>query len=287
MFTREGDIDEAATARHVDYLIRGGAHGIVACGSSGEFVAMSPEEQVRVIRLIIDAAAGRVPIVASTGHYSTRHTIAMTQEAEAMGAAAALVTLPYYQKPPKPSVLAHYRALRRHTGLPLLVYNNPLLAGCEELTPRDLCALWREGVAQGVKSTVATVVPVHDLRFLCDDSFRVFYGSFDAPMEALLAGAHGWISGFLNFLTRDCVTLWDACAAGDVPRAREAWNFLLPFKQLYTHRLLGPVNDLAIYRAGLDLLGETGGWSRLPFEPLTAEQREELRKLMVRQGVLR
>ena len=105
-------------------------------------------------------------------------------------------------------------------------------------------------------------------------------------MEALLGGAHGWISGFLNFLTADCVALYAACARGDVAESRRIWGRLLPFKQLFTHQMLGPVNDLDIYRAGLELLGEHGGRSRLPFEPLTVEQRAALKTLMKQQGYL-
>lgn len=286
MFDRDGEIDEPATARHIEYLLSSGVHGLVAAGTSGEFIAMTVQERMRVIELIVDTVSGRVPVVAATGHYSTRLTIDMTQQAERMGAAAVLLILPYFQNPPKRSIIEHYRAVRHNTDLPLLIYNNPQSAASVELTARDLCSLWQEGVAQGVKSTFASVVPVHDLLHLCDETFRVIYGSFQSPMEALLGGAHGWISGFLNFLTRDCVALYEACAAGDVAEARRVWNFLLRFKQLYTHQLLGPINDLAIYRAGLELMGQTGGYSRLPFEPLTSSQRDQLEALMKEQHIL-
>ncbi len=287
MFTADGELDEEATARHVEHLIACGVDGIVAAGSSGEFVAMTEAEHERVIEIAVAAAAGRVPVVASSGRYSTRLSIALTQKAEAVGADAALLTLPYYQKPPKASVVEHFRCIRRHTSLPLLVYNNAIFSGCAELTPRDLTSLWQEGVVCGVKSTTQSVVPVHDLLHLTDASFRVFYGSFQSPMEALLGGAHGWISGFLNFLTRECVELYGACASGDVAKARHIWNdVLLPFKQLHAHGLLGDVNDLAIYRAGLDLMGLHGGFSRQPFEPLDAAQREKLAVQMRDAGLL-
>ena len=286
MFDADGGIDEAATARHVEYLLRSGAHGLIAAGTSGEFIAMENDERLRVIRVIIEAAAGRVPVYAGTGHYSTRHTIALTQQAERLGASGAIVILPYFQKPPKTSVMAHYRRVRAETGLPIMLYNNPANSACVELTSRDVAVLAAEGVIQSVKSTFESVVPVHDLLNLCGDRLRVFYGSFQSPMEALLGGAHGWISGFLNFLTADCVALFDACHRGDVIEARRLWSRLLPFKQLFTHQVLGPVNDLAIYRAGLEMLGEHGGHSRLPFEPLTVEQRGILRNLLLQQGYL-
>lgn len=286
MFDADGGIDEAGTARHVEYLVRSGAHGLVAAGTSGEFIALDNEERLRVIGCILAAAAGRVPVYAGTGHYSTRHTIALTQAAERMGAAGAIVILPYFQKPPKTSVLAHFRAVRAATGLPIMLYNNPANSACVELASRDVASLADEGIVQSVKATFESCVPVHDLLSLCGERLRVFYGSFQSPMEALLGGAHGWISGFLNFLTADCVALHAACGRGDVAEARRIWSRLLPFKQLFTHQLLGPVNDLDIYRAGLELLGEHGGRSRLPFEPLTAPQRTALESLMRRQGYL-
>jgi len=286
MFDAAGEIDEASTARHVDYLVRSGVHGLVATGTSGEFIAMENEERLRVIRVILEAAAGRVPVYAGTGHYSTRHAIALTQAAERLGASGAIVILPYFQKPPKTSVLSHYRAIRAATGLPIMLYNNPANSACVELTSRDVAALADEGVVQSVKATFESCVPVHDLLSLCGERLRVFYGSFQSPLEALLGGAHGWISGFLNFLTVDCVALYAACSRGDVGEARRIWGRLLPFKQLFTHQLLGPVNDLDIYRAGLELLGEHGGRSRLPFEPLTQQQRETLAALMRREGYI-
>jgi 4-hydroxy-tetrahydrodipicolinate synthase len=286
MFDAGGAIDEEATARHVHYLLRSGAHGLVAAGTSGEFIALENDERARVIRVVVDAAAGRVPVYAGTGHASTRHTIALTEQAERAGAAGVIVILPYFQRPPKPAVLDHYRAVRAATALPIMLYNNPANSACVELTSRDVAALAEEGVIQSVKSTFESCVPVHDLLHRCGDRLRVFYGSFQAPMEALLGGAHGWISGFLNFLTADCVALHAATTRGDVAEARRIWDRLLPFKQLFTHQVLGPVNDLAIWRAGLDLLGEHGGRSRLPFEPLTADQRRALADLMRRQGYL-
>lgn len=286
MFTADGDIDEENTARHVDYLIRSGAHGIVATGTSGEFIAMTEHERLRVMQVVIDAAARRVPVYAGTGHFSTRLTIELTQAAEKMGADGVIVIQPYYQKPPKPAIIEHFHAVRRETSLPIMLYNNPQYAGCVEFTSREVARLAEEGVIQSVKSTFESVVPVQDLLYLCGDQLRVFYGSFNAPMEAFMAGAHGWVSGFLNMFTREAVAMYNASLAGDVVRAREIWNWLLPFKHLYSHQILGPLNDIAIYRAGLEMLGQHGGYSRAPFNPLTPAQRSGLQELMQKQGML-
>lgn len=286
MFTEAGELDEAATARHVDYLIGCGAHGLVACGSSGEFIALSEDERQRVIALVVQAAAGRVPVYAGTGHYSTRLTIELTQAAEAAGAAGAIIILPYYQRPTRAGMLAHYHEVRRATTLPIMFYDNPHNAASVAPTVHEIVELAAAGVVQSAKSTHESIVPVQDLLALDTVGLRVFYGSFHAPLEALMCGAHGWISGFLNFLTRDCVALYAAAQTQDWPTARRLWQRLLPFKQLYTHQRLGPIDDLPLYRAGLDLLGQHGGYSRRPFRPLNEAQRHALRDLMVKQGCL-
>ena len=286
MFRRNGDIDEKGTARHARYLLKEGAHGIIAGGTSGEFIAMTCEERNRVCELIVDEVGGAAPVFAGTGHYSTRLTIEMTHGAEMAGANGVIIILPYYQKPPKNSILNHYRNIRRETNLPIMLYNNPAYAGCVELSAPEIAALYAEGTIRAIKSTFASVVPVHDLLSLCDENFRIFYGSFQSPMEALFAGAHGWISGFPNLLPSLCVELYEACYAKDVDGARAVWRMLLPFKQFYTLTGAGEVNDIAIYRAGLELLGEHGGFSRLPFEPLPEEMNERLRILLRDAGLI-
>lgn len=285
-FTKEGAIDDENTARHVDYLIQSGAHGIVATGTSGEFIAMTEAERLHVIQVIIEAVDKRVPVYAGTGHFSTAITIELTQAAEKLGADGAIIIQPYYQKPPKPAIIEHFKTVHDATDLPIMLYNNPAYAGCAEFTSREVARLAEEGVIQSVKSTFESVIPIQDLRYLCGDKMRIFYGSFNAPMEAFMAGAHGWISGFLNMFTRECVQLYNACQASDVERAREIWTWLLPFKHLYTHQVLGPVNDIAIYRAGLEMLGHPTTYSRAPFNPLTETQRTALKELMQKQGML-
>ena len=288
MFDAQGKLDEQATWNHADWLVRQGVHGLVAAGTSGEFIALDDRERCRVIEIVIDAAQGRVPVIAGTGYYSTHQTIAATQWAEAAGADAALVILPYYQKPPKPAVLEHYRLLHQNTNLPILVYNNPSNSACEELKPWEMADLAQKGLIHGVKSTMATTAPVVDLKVLCPQSFRVFYGSFMAGLQGLLAGADGWISGFLNFMPAEAVELYQACCVEEsVEKARQIWYRMVPFVQLYFHPPHGPAADLPLWRAGLELRGQHGGYSRPPFFPITQEQRQDLAYVMEQVGLLK
>lgn len=292
MFDREGKLDEPGCRRHLNFLLRNGVHGLVIAGSSGEFIALDDEERRRVLAIAADEVRGgpyrHMPLYAGSGYYSTRQTVQLTQYAETLGYDGAIVILPYYQKPPKPAVIQHFRTLRAETRLPIMLYNNPGYAGCAELTPRDVLAMVEEGLVQSVKSTFESVTPVHDLLYLCGDRLRVFYGSFMSALEGLLAGAHGWVSGVLNLLPAQAVQLYQAaCIDKDVDAARAAWNVMLPFVHLYTHQELGPANDLAIYRAALEMMGEHGGHSRAPFYPLTEVQRAIVRQRLEAAGMLR
>ena len=113
MFDRENNLDEEASARHWDWLIRQGVDGLVIAGTSGEFIALENEERVRLFRLAREVAAGRVPVICGSGHYATKLTIELSQAAEQHGADALIVILPYYQKPYKPAVIRHLRDVRQ------------------------------------------------------------------------------------------------------------------------------------------------------------------------------
>jgi 4-hydroxy-tetrahydrodipicolinate synthase len=161
-----------------------------------------------------------------------------------------------------------------------MIYNNPANSGAPPLEAPHVRELYEDGFAQAIKSTFPTVHQVHELRAEVDEGFRVFYGSFMAPLEGLAGGAHGWISGILNVVTADAVDLWEAVAASDLPRARAAWARILPIKLLYTRSPLGAVGDLAIYRAILRLRGHEGGYCRAPLLDLTSEQVDRLREVL-------
>lgn len=285
MFDAEGRLDEEATARHWEWLIRQGVDGLVIAGTSGEFIALEREERIRLFRLARQVSAGRVPLVFGSGHYATRLTIELSEIAAQEGASALIVILPYYQRPPKPAVIAHYREVRAHVDLPLMLYNNPGNTACVDLNPREVAQLVEEDVLHMVKSTYESVIPVHDLSLLAGDKMRIFYGSFLAAFEALCAGAHGWISGILNVIPKPARRLYEVCVEeGDCRKGLAIWKRILPLVHLYTHQLLGPATDLAIYRAMLDIWGLGGSYSRRPFPPLTAEQTEALRRILEKTG---
>jgi 4-hydroxy-tetrahydrodipicolinate synthase len=286
MFDQDDNLDEAATAQHWDWLITNRhVDGLVIAGTSGEFIAMTPAERVRLFRLAKEVVDGRVPTVFGSGHYSTKITLHLSQEAQKYGADALIAILPYYQRPTKTEVLEHYRALRKSTSVPIMLYNNPLNSACTEVTPLEIVRLVEEDVVHMVKSTFGTVEPVHDLNHLAGDRMAIFYGSFLAGYEGLCAGAHGWISGILNVVAKSARQMFEAVVLdNDAQRGLKIWNRILPIVHLYTHGQLGPVNDLAIYRSILNFWGLKGGFCRRPILPLSAGTESTLRVLLVKSG---
>jgi 4-hydroxy-tetrahydrodipicolinate synthase len=286
MFTPSGELDDDASAAHVDRLIRDGAHGVVVGGTSGEFALLNEVERERLIAIGVEAAAGRVPVIAGTGYVATSETIRLTRRAEELGADGAIVILPYFQRPTVREVEQHYVDVARASELPIMIYNNPANTAAPPLEVAAIRRLWDGGHAHAVKSTFPTVHQVHELRAELPDEFRVFYGSFMAPMEGLAGGAHGWISGILNVVTPDAVALWTAVSVdGDLQRAREIWQRILPIKLLWTRSLLGPLSDLAIYRAILRLRGDHGGFCRAPIIAPNPDQLRTLEAFLAEHGL--
>ncbi len=287
MFDAEGRLDTDATVRHARYLVDSGAAGLVLAGTTGEFIGLTPAERETLTREVAGALEGATPLIVGTGSYSTRETIEVTAASMAAGADAALVILPFYQRPHRSEVMEHFRAVSRATDAPLFVYNNPTNSGTDPLTGDDLAELQAEGHAVGVKSTFPTVHQVYESVVATTPDFRTFYGGFTAPIEGLAGGACGWISGILNVTLPDAVRMFDAVQAGDLPAAREIWaTRILPIRFLYTKGLLGPLNDLELYRSILRLRGEHGGHSRAPLLPLSETQNSRLQELLAEQDLL-
>lgn len=281
MFDRDNNLDEEGCAQHWDWLIRQGVDGLVIAGTSGEFIAMENEERLRLFKLAKEVCRGRVPLIFGSGHYSTKYTIELSRAAQDFGADAIIVILPYYQKPYKAAVIRHFRDVRAAVDIPIMLYANPSNSACVDLTPLDIAQLVNDDVVHMVKATYETVVPVHDLRFLTGDRMAIFYGSFQAPFEALTASADGWISGILNVIPKAAKLMYQTIVTeNDAQRGFEIWKRILPLVHLYTHQQIGPVSDLAAYRSILNFWGLKGGYSRNPFYPLDHDQENRLRGLL-------
>lgn len=271
-------LDEVATAEHIDWLIRNGADAIVPAGSSGEFPALSAEEARRLFELAFSVAAGRVPVYPAIGRYATRDTLELCRFAEELGAPGVMVVVPYYLLPNPPAVMEHFRAVRRHTDLPIILYNNPKTVGVEVATD-DIVTLAQEGVVQGVKSSQGDVGATLALKRM-HPALRSYYGHDFFPANAVLDGADGWFSLFPNVFPRLAKELWLAAnVAKDRARALGIQERLLPCIDFVWRSGAHP---LAAVKAALALQGRTVGEPRRPLLPLDAAQQRVLKPLVRR-----
>lgn len=280
MFDRAGNLDREATADHLRWLVRSGAHGVVVGGTSGEFIGLTDQERVQLFEVAVQAVGGAVPVIVGTGSFSTRKTIELTNVAAAAGADGAIVILPYYQRPQIAEVIEHYRQVGRAADLPIMVYNNPANSAAPELSPDHLAELYAEGVIHAVKATHPTVHQVQETVLITGGKLAVFYGSFMAPLEALAGGAHGWISGILNVATPEAVQMWEALKEGDLITARGVAARVTAVRRIFTRQQLGNVGDLSIYRGMLRVWGRPAGYCRTPLLDLDSDQMATLEGIL-------
>lgn len=231
---QDDQVDAHAYARLIDWQIEEGVDGFVPVGTTGESATLNHDEHVEVIRLGIEAARGRCKVIAGTGSNSTREAVAMTQEAERMGADAALVVAPYYNKPSQEGLYRHYRAIAEATKLPVLLYSVPSRCGVEigVETTRRLAADCPNVVA--IKEAGGSVDRVSQLRAALPEDFTIISGDDALTLPFLAAGAVGVISVTSNVVPGEVARMVRAFAAGKLDIARSLHERYYPLhKELF------------------------------------------------------
>ncbi len=275
---RNGAIDEKALRVLVDRQIEAGVDGLVPCGSTGESATLSHDEHDRVIEILVDAAAGRVPLVAGTGSNSTQEAIRLTLHAKQAGAAAALLISPYYNKPTQAGIAAHFEAIARETELPLIVYNIPGRTASNVL-PATLAQLAHVEYVVGVKESCGDIDQIAHVVAQCPDDFAVLSGDDALTLPLLAVGGRGVISTSSNVAPVQMIELVRSFLAGDNRRALQIHRQLLPlFDALFCETNPIPV------KAALAIMGLIDGEIRLPLTPITQSNHEALRVVLKELG---
>jgi 4-hydroxy-tetrahydrodipicolinate synthase len=277
---RGGEVDQAAFRDLVERQIEAGVDGVVPCGSTGEAATLSHAEHRRVVEICVEAVRGRVEVIAGTGSNSTRESIELTRHARGAGADGALLISPYYNKPTQDGIVAHYAAVARETGFPLVVYNIPGRTA-SNILPATLARLAEiEGVV-GVKESSGDVAQVSRVVAACPPGFSVLSGDDALTLPVIAVGGRGVISTTSNVAPREMLGLVRAARAGDLERARAIHLRLLPlFDALFCETNPIPV------KAALALQGLIEEEIRLPLLPLGAAQRGRLQAVLKEQGIL-
>jgi 4-hydroxy-tetrahydrodipicolinate synthase len=258
-----GKIDGKAYQDFVKWQIDEGTNGLVPCGTTGESPTLSTEEDELVINLCLEVARGKVPVIAGCGTNNTEHAIRLTQQAEHLGADAALHVLPYYNKPTQEGLYQHFKAIHDHTGLPIVVYNVPSRT-VTNISVETLARLTELPRIAGIKDATGDLQRPLKTRRLCGDKFIQLSGNDDTALAFLAQGGAGCISVASNVAPRLCSEMQNAWRQGDVATAMRINHQLAPLVEaLFAETSPSPV------KYAVSLLGKCRNEVRLPLVPVT------------------
>ncbi|MDR2302908.1 MAG: 4-hydroxy-tetrahydrodipicolinate synthase [Deltaproteobacteria bacterium] len=269
-FTDNG-VDYPALRAHVDWLIKAGVNAVVPCGTTGESPTLTNEEHNRVVTETVEAAAGRIPVLAGTGSNSTAEAIDMSKHAQKAGASGLLLVSPYYNKPTQEGLYRHFVTVAEAAGLPVILYNIPSRCGVNIL-PETVAKLAEHELIVGVKEATGDLNQMIRTIELCGPGFLVTCGDDGLSLPLWSVGGGGVISVAANAIPGPIIALWREWEAGKVAEARKAFFDLLPFfKAIFLETNPIPIKFL------MGLSGVMSGRTRLPMCPPSAPVQQTLK----------
>jgi 4-hydroxy-tetrahydrodipicolinate synthase len=279
---RNGKVDEAKVRELVEFHVKHGTDALVPCGTTGESPTLSHDEHKRVVELVVEAAAGRIPVVAGTGSNSTSEAIDLTTHAARAGAQGALVVNPYYNKPTQEGLYRHFRAVAESAPLKVLVYNiqsrtaiNVETATLERLV-RDCPNI------VGVKEASGSLDQMSQVIAACGPDFAVISGDDNITLPLMAIGGAGVISVIANIVPRETSELVHAALDGDWKRARDLHYRLFPLARA----AFLETNPIPIKEA-MAMAGMLEPEFRLPMCRMSDANRERLRAILTTYGLVK
>ncbi len=275
-FKPDQSIDFAATAAHIERLLRGGLHGFIMLGTVGENCSLEAEEKRQVLKLAVDAVKRRVPVLAGTAEYTTAAACKYAADAKAIGIDGLMVLPPMVYKPDPRETVAHFRAVARASDLPIMVYNNPPAYGVD-ITPEMFAELASERTIVAIKESSDDPRRLTDIVNATGDRYTLLCGVDDLILESLMLGCVGWVSGLTNAFPEESVRLYDLAVAGRYEEALPLYRWFMPLLHLdIGHKLVQQIK-LAQHLAGLG-----SELVRAPRLPLEGAERERVRAIVQR-----
>ncbi len=266
-FHADESIDAQGTARHIDFQIRNGIHGLVTCGSLGEASTLTLEEKLEVTRIAIEASAGRIPVLANVSETSTREALRFIAGGNALGVDGFMVMPSVIYVADAREAMANVRAMAQAAQKPLMVYNNPI-AYRVDLRPEHMAELADCEWIAAIKESCGDTRRITDLRNLLGDRYQLFLGVDDLAFEGLALGCDGLLAGVGCAFPRETVALYDLMKAGRHAQALELYRWMTPLLHFDVSTKL--VQNLKL----IDLLVGVGTeHMRRPRLPLIGEER--------------
>lgn len=277
---KDGKVDEKAFQSFVEWQVAQGTHALVPCGTTGESPTLSHDEHNRVVELCIEAAAGKVPVIAGAGSNSTAEAVELTRHAKAAGAAAALVVTPYYNKPTQEGLYQHYKAIHDSADLPIIIYNIPGRS-VVDMSIATMARLAKLPNIVGVKDATADLVRPIRTRLAIGADFCQLSGEDATALAFNMQGGVGCISVTANIAPAQCAAMQNAWAAGDLATAAKYRDLLNPLHDaMFVETSPGPVKYAA------SLLGKSSPDVRLPLVPVAESTRQAVKTAMTNAGLL-
>ena len=278
---KNGRVDEAAFRKLIAWQIAEGSHGIVPVGTTGESPTLNEAEHKRVIEIAIDEAKGKVPVIAGTGSNSTEEALEYTQHAKQAGADAALIVVPYYNKPTQDGLYAHFKTIADAVDIPIFVYNVPGRT-VTNITVETLARLAKDcRNIIGTKDASADLTRPSRQRLASGTDFIQLSGEDGTALAFNAHGGKGCISVTANVAPRLCAEFQDATLSGNYAKALTLQDRLMPL-----HTALFVETSPAPVKYAVSLLGLCEADVRLPLAPLTEPTRKQVRAAMVHAGLL-
>lgn len=231
-FQEDGGVDHEFVARHCSWMVDNGCTGIVALGSLGEGATLTHAEKVEVLKTCVRALNGRVPVVAGISALSTGEAVALARDAEQAGCSGLMVLPPYVYLGDWRENKAHVAAVLRATRLSCMLYNNPIAYKVDYIPEQVQELLGEHANLHAIKESSADVRRVMALRALAGERLRILVGVDDMIVEAIAAGAVGWIAGLVNAFPKDSVNLFQLASEGKTQEAYELYRRFLPLLRM-------------------------------------------------------
>jgi 4-hydroxy-tetrahydrodipicolinate synthase len=278
--TADGKLDERAFQDFVAWQVSEGTQGLVPVGTTGESPTLSHDEHERVVELCIEAAGGKVPVIAGAGSNSTAEAVRLTRHAKKAGADGVLVVTPYYNKPTQEGMFLHFTAVADAADIPVIIYNIPPRS-VVDMSVETMARLARHPNIVGVKDATASLTrPLHTTE-ACGEDFCQLSGEDHTALAFLAAGGVGCISVTANIAPRLCREMHDAWADGRIKDAMAIQKRLVPVHDaMFCETSPGPVKYAA------SLLGRGTEFCRLPMAPIAESSKERVRAALSGAGLL-
>lgn len=278
---RDGRVDEQTFRRLIEFQIENGTHGIVPCGTTGESATLSFVEHERVIEVCVDQVRGRVPVIAGTGSNNTQEAIRLTTHAGKAGADGALMIAPYYNKPTQEGIFQHFKKVAESVDVPIILYNIPGRTAVN-MEADTIARLSTIPNIVGVKEASGSMKHATDIIALCGKDFDVISGEDHLTFPLLCIGGKGVISVASNIVPRDMADLCNLFFDGKFQDARDLYYRLLPL----CHALFIETSPTPVKTALAMMEKIESEEVRLPLAPMSAANREKLRRGLEKYGLL-